>query len=64
LAIYRNQNIGESILSDNAIVRMLVILDRQVGKRTLVKIKDEIENLPEWLKQFYILRCEAENIAF
>jgi len=43
---------------------MLVILDRQVGKRTLVKIKDEIENLPEWLKQFYILRCEAENIAF
>jgi hypothetical protein len=39
-------------------------MDRRVGKRTLVKIKDEVEALPEWVKQFYTIRCEAEKIEF
>ncbi|MCR5664167.1 MAG: hypothetical protein K6G17_04700, partial [Oscillospiraceae bacterium] len=38
--------------------------DRRVGKRTLIRIKDDVEKLPEWVKQFYRLRCEAENINF
>jgi hypothetical protein len=38
-------------------------MDRRVGKRTLVKTKDEVETLPEWVKQFYNLRCETEKIA-
>ena len=63
LETYRNQDIQESINSLNPIVRMFAILDRRVGKRTLVKIKDEVAALPEWLKQFYNLRCEAEGIA-
>lgn len=64
LEIYRNQDIQESIRSLNPIVRMFAILDRRVGKRTLVKIKDEAEAMPDWVKQFYNLRCEAEELAF
>ena len=64
LETYRNQDIQESIGSLNPIVRMFAILDRRVGKRTLVKIKDEVETLPEWVKKFYNLRCEAEGLSF
>ena len=64
LEVYRNQDIQESIHSINPIVKMFAVLDRRVGKRTLVKIKDEIETLPKWVKQFYYLRCEAEGIVF
>ena len=41
---------------------MFAILDRRVGKRTLEKLKDTLDEQPEWLKQFYILRIEAENL--
>ena len=61
---YRKQDVQDSIRSSDPIVRMFAILDRRVGKRTLVKIKDEIETLPKWVKQFYDLRCEAEGIVF
>ena len=61
LECYRNQDIENSIHSLNPIVRMFAILDRRVGKRTLGKIKGEVENLPEWVKRFYNLRCEAEG---
>ncbi len=62
LAEYRNQDIESSIYSDNPIVRMFAVLDRRVGKRTLEKLKDRLHEQPEWLKQFYLLRFEAENM--
>ena len=62
LEMYRNQDIQQSIHSYNPIVRMFAILDRRVGKRTLMKIKEDMTNLPDWLKQFYDLRCEAEGV--
>ena len=64
LEVYRNHDIQESIHSINPIVKMFAILDRRVGKRTLVKIKDKMEFLPDWVKHFYDLRCEAEGIVF
>ena len=62
LTEYRNQDIKNSVESDNPIVRMFAILDRRVGKRTLEKLKDTLDEQPEWLKQFYVLRFEAENL--
>lgn len=62
LGEYRNQDIKCSIQSDNPIVRMFAVLDRRLGKRTLEKLKDTLAEQPEWLKQFYILRFEAENL--
>ena len=62
LCIYRKLNINESIISPNPIVRMFAVLDRRVGKRTLEKIKHDIQNQPKWLRYFYRLRLDSENI--
>ena len=61
LEAYRNKDIQESICSENPIVRMFAVLDRRIGKRTLAKIHNTINEQPEWLRQFYVLRLEAEN---
>lgn len=62
LAEYRNQDIQKSILSENPLVRMFGILDRRIGRRTLVNMKESIEAQPAWLRTIYRLRFEAENI--
>lgn len=60
---YDNQSIEQSLKSDDAIVRLFAILDRRVGKRTLEKILPSISDQPDWLKFFYRLRMQAENIS-
>lgn len=64
LETYRNQSIQESIFSSNPLVRMFAISDRRIGKRTLQKLKDTIEEQPEWLRRFYALRLSSEAIGF
>ncbi len=64
LKIYRNQDIQDSISSENPLVRMFAVLDRRTGKRTLLKISTTLNEQPEWLRCFYKLRFEAESIAF
>jgi hypothetical protein len=54
-------DIQEELKSDNRLVRMLAIMDRRVGKRTLEKIKPSICDLPEWLQFFYRLRIESSS---
>ena len=61
---YLKTDIASSLNSENYIMRIFAYMDRRVGKRTLVKIQDEAEKLPEWVKQFYLLRCEADGIVF
>ena len=63
LETYRNQDIQDSINSVNPLVRMFAVLDRRIGKRTLTKIYDTIDEQPEWLRQFYTLRLDAEKIT-
>lgn len=60
LELYRKQDIQNSIYSSNPLVRMFAVLDRRVGKRTLEKLKNEIEKQPYWLQQIYRLRISAE----
>lgn len=62
LKTYRNQQIQSSIKSDNPIIRMFAVSDRRIGKRTLSDLKKFIDSQPEWLKQFYRLRIEAESL--
>lgn len=59
---YKNQPIEQSICSVNPVIRMFAVLDRRVGKRTLKKIAEAIEEQPEWLQYFYKLRLDAEGI--
>jgi len=55
-------SIEESLRSNNTLVRMLAVLDRRVGKRTLEKLKSTIDEQPEWLRYFYQLRLESEGL--
>ena len=64
LTIYLKTDIATSLQSDNYLLRVFAYMDRRVGKRTLVKIKDDVEKLPDWVKQFYRIRCEADGIIF
>ena len=61
LTIFLKTDIATSLHSDNYLLRIFAFMDRRVGKRTLSKIKDEVEALPEWVKQFYRIRCEADT---
>lgn len=61
---YLNQSIEKSINSENAVIRMFAIMDRRVGKRNLEKFAKTLNEQPEWLKEFYILRLKAENINY
>ena len=59
---YKNSRIEESLKSSNVLIRMLAVMDRRVGKRTLIKLKNEVTKQPEWLQYFYRLRLDAEGI--
>lgn len=63
ITIYLKTDIATSLSSDNYLLRIFAYMDKRIGKRTLVKIKDDVEKLPDWVKQFYYLRCEAEGIV-
>ncbi len=62
LKAYRNQSITESIHSENPIVRMFAIVDRRIGRRTLIKLLGTVDKQPEWLRQFYEIRFVSEGI--
>ncbi len=53
-------SITEALESDNCLIRIFAILDRRVGKRTIMRIKDSgiYKSYPEWVQQFYKLRFE------
>lgn len=57
---YRNQEIQVSISSSNPLVKMFAILDRRIGKRTLNRLREEIDAQPLWLQELYKIRMEAE----
>ena len=59
---FLSNQIRESLHSSNWLVRMLAVLDRRIGKRSLITIKGELYSLPEWLRYFYRLRLESEKL--
>lgn len=58
---FRSMTIQEALRSENLLIRVLAILDRRVGRRTLRQIGSEkaFENEPQWVRQFYELRFSA-----
>lgn len=63
IAAYLSAPIGDSLCSENPVIRLFAILDRRVGKRTLKKLMQEESYQPEWLQFFYQLRFDAEGIG-
>lgn len=55
-------SIDECLSGENYFHYLLAILDRRVGKRRIKAILDNIENEPEWIRRFILLRAEAENL--
>ncbi len=55
---FRNMPIQAALESENYIIKILAIMDRRIGKRTLLRIADEkeYEKYPAWVRQFYELR--------
>lgn len=62
LRAYRMLDIAASLTSDDPNVRMLALLDRRVGKRTLTRLREEAAMWPDWLRAFYDLRAAAEGL--
>lgn len=59
---YFNSPIELSLKSNDMLIKILCMLDRRVGKRTLRKMKESILEENTFVQDFYKLRCEAENI--
>jgi hypothetical protein len=59
---YLNSPIETSIKSDNTLIKVLVLLDRRVGKRTLLNMNNTMPNEEDIVQYFYKLRCDAEGI--
>ncbi len=59
---FDNQSIEESLISENLIVRIFAILDRRVGKRRLIKLKDQLNAEDEIFNTFFAIRAKAEGI--
>lgn len=66
LTAYRHLSIADALVDNDFIIRVLAILDRRVGKRTLLRlVQDDTWNgWPEWVRRFYKLRFDAEGIPY
>ena len=55
---FRNMPVQVALESDNYIIKILAIMDRRVGKRTLLQtVADPVyKKFPAWVRQFYELR--------
>lgn len=59
---FDNQSIGDSLNSENMLVRIFAVLDRRTGKRTLSKLSETILHEPEVFGMFYNIRARAEGM--
>ena len=64
ITVYLKTDIASALHADQYLLRVFAYMDRRVGKRTLINIREEAEQLPEWVRQFYQIRCEADGIVF
>lgn len=66
LTAYRSLSIADALAHPDFIVRVLAILDRRVGKRTLQRLvqQDDWNGYPPWGRRFFMLRLEAEGIPY
>lgn len=59
---YFRTSIEESVKSSKLLIKILVLLDRRIGKKTLINMKDNIKDEETIIQYFYKLRCDADGI--
>jgi len=60
---FTNSPFDEMIHSDNTLIKILVLLDRRLGKRRLADLKTVVEKSEDIVKFFYKLRCDSEGLT-
>ena len=60
--LFDTQSIEESLNSDNPLVRVFALLDRRLGKRRLLAMKEKMEQEISWVRAFYVIRMQAEGL--
>lgn len=60
---FRKLSIQDALSSKDYMIKVLAILDKRVGKRTLQKIQlvEEYKQYPAWARQFYELRLSLKS---
>ena len=66
LTAYRHLSIAEALVHEDFIIRVLALLDRRAGKRTLQRLiaEDAWNGWPEWVRRFCMLRFDAEGMPY
>jgi hypothetical protein len=59
---FDNQSIEKSLESDDLIVRIFALLDKRVGKRRLLKLKESTSDKEEIFRTFLNIRLTAEGL--
>ncbi|MDU2153694.1 MULTISPECIES: hypothetical protein [Veillonella] len=59
---FDNQSIDKSLVSDNLIVRIFAVLDRRIGTRRLISMRDFMEEEPPVFQKFYAIRMYHEGL--
>lgn len=62
LEMYFDMPIEDCVQSNDILLKILCLLDRRIGKRTLLKMNDTMTNEHPLVQDFFKLRCEAENV--
>lgn len=60
---YFHSPIDKSLDSPDIVIKILSIIDRRVGKRTLQKLSATIKDECDIVIYFYKLRCDAEGLS-
>jgi len=50
------------LVSDNLIVRIFAVLDRRLGKRRLISMRNFMEDQPPVFQEFYAIRVHHEGL--
>ena len=61
-AIFDNQSIEKSVVSENPLVRIFALLDRRLGKRRLLTMEESMERELHWVRMFYVIRMRAKGL--
>ncbi|QQK08942.1 hypothetical protein [Miniphocaeibacter halophilus] len=60
---YSRNNIHYKINSTNSLEKILLLLNNDIGKNSIKKIKNSMNEEPEWIQYLYKLRVEAEGFT-
>jgi len=61
---YLSLSISDALKHTQWAIRLFAILDKRCGKRTLIKIAEEINSYPEPIREIYLIRLENEGISY